>query len=282
MWTTGWCGGSALTSSPTSFQGSSPNGDKDEEINPSVGGGLLLLERQECDHTNRTPTIITSHMKIASRARSAAALSATLFFCLSGVEAKADLGDADVSIATPSSTTTLSRSYVGKCGKSQQKCKIQFSEGKLIINDSDGIYREQLVRVDTSRTCRQKSILLPFVTTCYGEQLDYDYMIHYKDSDENQRSALISFWPGYIRQKISEKKGFAASLDAWRSDTTPYMAKEMQNRKAQNLSNSCTDEFIAYECSWSKYLELNPHMAEWAKSNPELAQERMERLKLLP
>ena len=204
------------------------------------------------------------------------------FSLLTGVAAKADLGDADVRIDSPSNTRNLSRSFKAKCGKQQRRCTAKFKDGKLIINDGKGIYREQLVRVDTSRTCRQKSIVLPFVTTCYGEQLDYDYVVHYKDKEERQRSALISFWPGYLRREISHKKGFAAALDSWRSDMTPYMSQELENRKREMLLSTCSEKFIKYECSWSNYLQQNPQVADWAKNNPELANVEFQRLNLLP
>ena len=159
---------------------------------------------------------------------------------------------------------------------------MQFKDGKLVINSGNGIYREQLVRVDTSRTCRQKSIVLPFITSCYGEQLDYDYVFHYKDNDKIQRSALISFWPGYLRREISHKKGFETSLDAWRSDMTPYMSQELEDNKRKMLLSTCPEKYIKHECSWSNYLQQNPQVADWARSNPQLADEQYKRLKLLP
>lgn len=200
---------------------------------------------------------------------------------ITGIPAEANLGDADVRIE-PKNAINLSKTYSAKCGKSQKNCRVSFKNGKLIINNGSGIYREQLVRVDTARTCRQKSILLPFATSCFAKQLDYDYVFHYKDKDSRQRSALISFWPGYMQGKISQQKGFATSLNTWRSDTTPYMTQEIKRNNKQRILSTCPKKFVKYECSWSKYLRKNPEIADWAKNNPKLANEEFKKLNILP
>ena len=194
----------------------------------------------------------------------------------------ADLGDADLKVKSSIGRSNFSRSYKAKCGKAQTRCNVGFRNGKLIINDQNGIYKEQLIRVDMSRTCRQKSLVLPFVTSCYGEQLDYDYILHYEDTKGQQRSALISFWPGYLRKKVSHNKGFSEALAVWRNDATPYMSKEKEKVKKQKMLATCAKEFVTYDCSWSNYLKENPQVAKWAKNNPDLANKEFIRLKLLP
>lgn len=208
----------------------------------------------------------------------AAAFSASLAIAQPAI---ADLGDADIK-ASPSPAYNTPKTFQAKCGQSQTNCKIKFSNGKMIINDGNGIYKEQLTRVDNSRTCRQKSIILPFITSCYGEQLDYDYLVHYKDKSDQPRAALISFWPGYLRGKISQQKGFAAALNAWRNDPTPYMTKELAHIKQKELQDKCPAKYRKHDCSWSKYLKHDPALLKWAKSNPELAEEEYKKLNLLP
>ena len=72
-------------------------------------------------------------------------LLAPLLSVLGGNVANADLGGAD--ITGPSGDTTTGRTYKARCGADNQKCTVSFKDEKLIVNDGDGIYRDQFVDV---------------------------------------------------------------------------------------------------------------------------------------
>ena len=111
-----------------------------------------------------------------------AALLAGMF----GKAAKADLGGAD--ITGPSGETSSGQTYQAKCGQALDKCEVSFKNGKLMINNKGGIYSDQCISVVTTRTCRQRSIALPWVKSCFQNQYDYDFTITYRS--EKARKGL--------------------------------------------------------------------------------------------
>ena len=90
-------------------------------------------------------------------------------------EAKADLGGAD--ITGPSGETTTGRTYKARCGADKDKCTVSFKDGKLVVNDKGGIYRDQFVNVVRNRVCTQRALLMPFVTSCFENQYDIAFTI---------------------------------------------------------------------------------------------------------
>ena len=121
----------------------------------------------------------------------------------------ADLGIAD----TPAGTT-----YKAKCGAKLKPCNISFSEDRLIINNIDGITRDKFLNVATARTCRQRSILMPMLRSCYESQYDNDVTINYIGTDNSRKSALIVFRPGYLLQGDEAYSNFMREIQVWMQD----------------------------------------------------------------
>jgi hypothetical protein len=121
----------------------------------------------------------------------------------------ADLGIAD----TPPGTT-----YKAKCGAKLKPCNISFSDNLLIINKSNTVARDKVVSVVTERTCRQRSILLPMLRSCYDSQYDHDITINYIGSDNSKKSALIVFRPGYLLQGDEVRSNFMREMQVWMQD----------------------------------------------------------------
>ena len=129
----------------------------------------------------------------------------------------ADLGGAD--ITGPSGQTTTGQSYMANCGIKKSKCEVAFTNEKLTVNGSEGIYRDQFVNVVKTRACTQRALLLPFVTSCFENQYDWDFTITYKASDGTQRSALISFMPRYLSTGATDRAmSFERDLQVWMQD----------------------------------------------------------------
>ena len=93
-----------------------------------------------------------------------------LLLVLVANDAKADLGGAD--ITGPSGDTTTGRTYKARCGAKKEKCTVSFADEKLIVNNGDGIYRDQFVNVILKKECTQRSILMPWITSCFANQYD--------------------------------------------------------------------------------------------------------------
>jgi len=52
-------------------------------------------------------------------------------------------------------------------------------------------------------------------------------------------------------------------------------------RERNNARSSCLKAIEKYDCRYTKYLEANPHMQDWADSNPEMAWKEALRLKAI-
>ena len=125
-----------------------------------------------------------------------------------------DLGVAD--ILGPDSEG--SGVFKAKCGAKAKKCNVSFIDGRLTINNGRGITKDQFVNVVTARTCRQRSIALPMVRSCFQSQYDHDYTITYRDKDGGKRAALIAFRPGYFLGGELAHKSFYRELQIWIGD----------------------------------------------------------------
>ena len=145
---------------------------------------------------------------------SIAALLPFLLYSLWLQAARADLDGAD--ITGPKGQTTTGQSYEARCGIKKEKCKVSFEGEKLIVNDGDGIYSNQFVSVVLTRECTQRSFLMPWVVSCFQNQLDWDFTITYKSADGNQRTALISFMPRYLNTNPTDRaRSFQRDLQIW-------------------------------------------------------------------
>lgn len=88
------------------------------------------------------------------------------------------LGDADI-------TNSSNQTYSARCGQKANECSVSFKDDRLMVNESGGITSDQFVSVFTARTCRQTSLIMPWIKSCYPSQYDYDYTITYFDKDGN-------------------------------------------------------------------------------------------------
>lgn len=203
---------------------------------------------------------------------------------------RADLGGAD--ITGPTGQTTTGQDYEARCGIKKEKCKVSFKEERLVINDGSGIYRDQFISVILKRECTQRSLLLPWITSCFSNQLDWDFTITYKASDGSQRSALISFMPRYFNTNPTDvARSFERDLQIWAETLLRPIGPTIQVEPASKPDStptkrpmaappakSCKTPLNDYGCSWNKYLQANPSVAGWAKANPTMAEK--ERLRL--
>lgn len=203
--------------------------------------------------------------------------------------ARADLDGAD--ITGPKGQTTTGQSYEARCGIKKEKCKVSFEGEKLVVNEGDGIYRNQFVSAVLTRECTQRALLMPWVTSCFQNQLDWDFTITYKSSDGSQRTALISFMPRYFNTGPTDiARSFERDLQIWAENVLrpigPSILIEPMSKpdvKPNRLPvalpvASCKPPLADYGCSWSKYLTANPAVSDWARANPQMAEK--ERLRL--
>ena len=103
----------------------------------------------------------------------------------------ADLGGAD--ITGQDGSTTTGRVYDAWCGSDFKDCKVSFKNDLLSVNKSSGITRNQLVNVTMARVCRQKSFGSFGPPSCFKSQYNKEYSITYKNSENKERTALITF-----------------------------------------------------------------------------------------
>ena len=219
----------------------------------------------------------------------AAAASSLCVVCALGTGiAKADLGGAD--ITGPSGDTTTGRIYEARCGAEKVKCTVGFKDEKLIVNNEGGIYRDQFKNVILKRECTQRSLLLPWVTSCFANQYDWAFTITYTNEEGKPRSALITFMPRYLATGASDRaREFERDLQIWVEDVLRPIGPSIQiegpkpappSRRPQPAppATLCKQPVADFGCSWSKYLEANPSVKTWAEANP-VAAER-ERLRL--
>ena len=202
----------------------------------------------------------------------------------------ADLDGAD--ITGPNGQTTTGQAYEARCGIKKEKCTVSFKDEKLIINEGAGIYRDQFVSVVLTRECTQRALLMPWVTSCFQNQLDWDFTITYRASDSSQRTALISFMPRYFNTNPTDiARAFERDLQIWSENVLrpigPSIQIEAPGKPEARPSRrpsaaapivSCKPPLTDYDCSWSKYLVANPSVSNWAKANPQMAEK--ERLRL--
>jgi len=129
----------------------------------------------------------------------------------------ADLGGAD--ITGPQGATSTGQIYKARCGLKKDECSVSLTDEKLVVNGTGGIYKKQLIGVKLTKECTQRSLLLPFITSCYPNQLDWDFTITYLSENGERRSALISFMPRYFSTGATDRaRGFERDLEVWMQD----------------------------------------------------------------
>ena len=227
-------------------------------------------------------------MRQFCQAVAAIASSLVVVCTLGGVIARADLGGAD--ITGPSGDTTTGRIYEARCGAEKVKCTVGFKDEKLIVNNEGGIYRDQFKNVILNRECTQRSLLLPWVTSCFANQYDWAFTITYINEEGKTRSALITFMPRYLSTGANDRaREFERDLQIWVEDVLRPIGPSIQiegpkpappSRRPQPgpPAAHCKPPVSGFGCSWSKYLEANPSVRTWAEANPVAA--KRERLRL--
>jgi len=100
------------------------------------------------------------------------------------------LGDADNAL----SGTVPNKAYDALCGtkENEKKCKIEFKNGKLLVNDSEGITRKDALYLRAKKECKRGSFF--GIPNCY----DYHYvttsMLTYRRTDGSEGVATFSFY----------------------------------------------------------------------------------------
>jgi hypothetical protein len=234
------------------------------------------------DCANIEGMTLTHHlnqMKLSSSITAAAVIGVSLIGM--PIPAHADLGGAD--ITGPSGDTSTGRTYKARCGESKKKCKVSFKEEKLIVNNSGGIYRDQFINVVRKRECTQRSILLPWVTSCFENQYDISFTITYNNDQDNRRSALISFMPRYFGTGATDRaREFERDLQVWMEDVMRPIGPSIKIEEPRKMplsrrplatktKASCRPPLSDYDCDWEKYLEANPNVKAWSIANPIMA-----------
>jgi len=224
-------------------------------------------------------------MKLFSSIATAAVIGASF---IATNPAEADLGGAD--ITGPSGDTTTGRTYKARCGAGKNKCTVGFNDGKLIVNNSGGIYRDQFVSVVRKRECTQRALILPILTSCFENQYDIAFTITYDNNEGRRRSALITFMPRYLSTGATDRaREFERDLQVWTEGVLrpigpsiriegPSNEPPSRRPTAQKPKSSCKVPLSDYKCDWQKYLEANPNVKAWADANPAMADK--ERLRL--
>ena len=138
----------------------------------------------------------------------------------------ADLGGADITGRNGSTSSGIK--YEARCGLKLEKCEVSFKGERLIVDEGQGISLSQFISVTTDRTCRQRSILLPMFKSCYESQYDKDFIITYRASDGEKRSALIAFRPGYLLQGVDAYQSFERDLQIWIGDVLRPIGPSIQ------------------------------------------------------
>lgn len=100
--------------------------------------------------------------------------------------ARSDLGGADIT----GSGLTTGNTYDAWCGNDFVDCKVQFSNGRLIVDDGKGILASQLDSVVFDRICRDYALGMP---NCFSYQYNKEWTIKYRDSSGSLRTGKISF-----------------------------------------------------------------------------------------
>ena len=75
------------------------------------------------------------------------------------------------------------------CGEKRVECKVKFQNGRLSVDDSEGILPGQVVSIGIFRWCRQRAFGFP---NCFLVSADKDYTLKYLDSDGSTRMATFS------------------------------------------------------------------------------------------
>jgi len=128
---------------------------------------------------------------------------------------------------------------------------------------------------------------LPGIIGFGAKKHDYQYYINYIDASGNGQMATIQFKNSVpANQFMMEMMGMTGlsmgeinkSAQSRLKRNQPVGATEATSEPVEFSSGSCAIILKRYKCSWSKYLEANPVVSKWAKSNPVLVPAEKARL----
>lgn len=108
---------------------------------------------------------------------------------------QAQLGNAD----NASSGTVPNKIYDALCGtkENEKGCKVEFKDGKLIVDASSGIIGKEALYLRTTQECRRYFFGIP---DCFSWQYVTRSMLTYRRSDGSDGIATFSF----LNPKTSE------------------------------------------------------------------------------
>jgi hypothetical protein len=227
-------------------------------------------------------------MKSAASFKAVAASVLLAALALGAGLARADLGGAD--ITGPAGDTTTGRKYEARCGAEKEKCTVGFKDEKLMVDDKGGIYRDQFINVVLKKECTQRSLVLPWVTSCFENQLDWAFTLTYKNEAGDRRSALITFMPRYFATGATDRaREFERDLQIWVEGVLRPIGPSIQvegpkpvpaSRRPQpkETVKVCSKPVSDFGCSWGKYLDANPNVRAWSQANPVAAEKEKLRL----
>ena len=128
------------------------------------------------------------------------------------------------------STYSSEKIHIARCGFDLEDCEIVFRDGKMIMNEVFRITRSQFEGVVKSTECRQRSIALPMLKSCFHSQYDRDFTISYKDINGLSNSTRISFRPGYTANQ-SGWRNFQFDLQSWAGMEVTPLSIDRQRKK---------------------------------------------------
>ena len=125
---------------------------------------------------------------------------------------------------------TSEKIHIARCGFDLEDCEIVFNDGEMIINEVFRISRRQFEGVVKSTECRQRSIALPILKSCFHSQYDRDFTIAYKDLNGLSNSTRVSFRPGYSADQ-SGWRNFQFDLQSWAGMAVTPLSIDRQSKK---------------------------------------------------
>lgn len=116
-------------------------------------------------------------------------MSFTLMGSTTVLPAFGQLGEADSATAG----TVPNKAYDALCGtkENEKKCKVEFKDGKLIVNNSEGITRSEALYLRTRSECKQGYFF--GMPNFYAWQYVTISMLTYRRSDASEGVATFSF-----------------------------------------------------------------------------------------
>ena len=113
---------------------------------------------------------------------------------------QAQLGNAD----NASSGTVPNKIYDALCGtkENEKGCKVEFKDGKLIVDASSGIIGKEALYLRTTQECRRYFFGIP---DCFSWQYVTRSMLTYRRSDGSDGIATFSFFESEVVRRFQSR-----------------------------------------------------------------------------